>query len=55
MLPVEEFLRTHQSYIVNISFVDKLTREGFIILKDKTSIPVSVRKKEEVVKRLTGS
>jgi two-component system, LytTR family, response regulator len=55
MLPIEEFLRTHQSYIVNINFVDKLTREGFIILKDKTSIPVSVRKKEEVVKRLTGA
>ena len=54
LLPADEFLRTHQSYIVNISFVEKLTKEGFVVLKDKTSIPVSVRKKEEVTKKLTS-
>lgn len=53
MLPGNEFLRCHQSYLVNIKFIDKLTKEGFIILKDKSSIPVSVRKKEEIMKKLT--
>ena len=52
MLPEDEFIRTHQSYIVNICCIEKLTKEGFIILNNKASIPVSVRKKEEVTKRL---
>ena len=54
LLPKNEFIRTHQSYIVNCSFVEKVTKEGFVILKDKTNIPVSVRKKEEVIRKLTS-
>lgn len=53
LLPSYEFIRSHQSYIVNISFIEKLTKEGFLVLKNGANVPVSVRKKEEVVRKLT--
>jgi two-component system LytT family response regulator len=44
------FLRTHQSYLVNKSYIHRYhLREGMLDLKDGTKIPVSLRKKEMVV------
>lgn len=40
------FIRPHQSYIVNIKFIDKYDKSGMIYLKDGKKIPVSSRKKE---------
>ena len=43
------FLRTHQSYLINGSYIDRYhPKEGIIYLKDATEIPVSSRKKEMV-------
>ncbi len=46
------FIRTHQSYIVNTAFVFKYLKEGTLVLKKDIKIPVSVRKREEVLKRI---
>lgn len=43
------FLRCHQSYLVNFLFVKKYYREGFLEMTNKEMIPVSIRKKEEVL------
>ncbi|MEN5380005.1 LytR/AlgR family response regulator transcription factor [Sphingobacterium kitahiroshimense] len=43
------FLRCHQSYLVNFLYVKKYYREGFLEMTNKEMIPVSIRKKEEVL------
>lgn len=40
------FIRPHQSFIVNLKFIDKYDKSGIIHLKNKKEIPVSSRKKE---------
>lgn len=55
LLPEKWFLRPHQSYLVNTTCIDRYIKTGYIILKDQTQIPVSVRKKEVVVQKLTQS
>ncbi|TDQ29936.1 LytR/AlgR family response regulator transcription factor [Tenacibaculum caenipelagi] len=46
-----DFLRVHQSHLVNIQFIKEFIKSdgGYLVLKNKTTIPVSVRKKNEVV------
>ena len=51
-LPSEFFIRTHQSYIVNINFVDKLDKNRMIYLKNGKMIPLAIRKKEEFISKL---
>ncbi|WP_121147337.1 LytR/AlgR family response regulator transcription factor [Tenacibaculum discolor] len=41
------FTRPHQSYIVNLKFIDKYDKSGVIHLKNGKKIPVSTRKKEQ--------
>jgi len=52
LLPEDCFLRPHQSYLVNIMYVDKYLKVGDLILKDKTEIPVSTRRKDHIVQRI---
>lgn len=40
------FLRPHQSYMVNLKFIDKYDKSGEIVLRNQKKIPVSTRKKE---------
>ncbi|WP_442266094.1 LytR/AlgR family response regulator transcription factor [Tenacibaculum sp. ZS6-P6] len=51
-LPENLFLRTHQSYVVNLKFIDKYDKTGYAFLKSGVKIPVSIRKREEFVSRL---
>lgn len=53
LLPEQWFVRPHQSYLVNLTYVDKLIKSGLLILKNKTEIPVSIRKKDYVLQRLS--
>ncbi|MFT3980086.1 MAG: LytTR family DNA-binding domain-containing protein [Ferruginibacter sp.] len=48
------FFRTHQSHLINMLYFDYYLKgdDGSIILKDKTAIPLSVRKKEEFLNSL---
>lgn len=45
------FVRPHQSHLVNLSFIRKLDKSdgGFLVLKDKSKIPVSARKKQQII------
>ncbi|WP_424961015.1 LytR/AlgR family response regulator transcription factor [Ekhidna sp.] len=44
------FVRPHQSFMVNLRFIDKYDKSGIIHLKNGTIIPVSSRKKEAFIK-----
>ncbi len=48
MLPVPPFFRAHQSHMVNIRFVRKLTRDegDSLLMMDKAVIPLARRRKE---------
>jgi two-component system LytT family response regulator len=48
------FLRIHKSHLVNKTFIDTYRNEGSVILKDKTSLPVSRQRKQEVAAVLKG-
>jgi two-component system, LytTR family, response regulator len=50
MLTEPGFFRPHQSHLINMSFFEKLDKRkgGGIIMSDKSRVPVSVRKKEEL-------
>lgn len=55
MLAASGFMRVHQSHLVNLSmvfFYDKTNGEA--VLKDKTTVPVASRKKEELLKTIQG-
>ncbi len=54
LLSTHGFIRLHQSHLVNISFFERFHKldGGYVILKDKTEIPVSTRKKEQLMKML---
>ena len=46
------FIRTHNQYIVNINYIKKVSKSDgvYIVLSNKKTIPVSRRKREEVLK-----
>lgn len=49
-LPLEMFVRSHRSYIVNLLFVQKISRNQ-ILLTDGSEIPMSPRNRDEVLMR----
>lgn len=54
ILSDEGFVRTHQSHLVNVNYIKEFIKSdgGYIVLKNGDSIPVSVRKKSEVIQLL---
>lgn len=48
-LVLANFIRPHQSYMVNMKFIDKYDKSGVIHLKNGNKIPVSSRKKDHFV------
>ena len=53
-LDAEEFIRVHQSHLVNFKHVSRYIKGngGHLVMKDETEIPVSRRKKMELIERL---
>lgn len=49
-----DFIRCHQSHLVNKKFIKSLLKEdsGYLLMDDNTRIPVSRNKKENVIKAL---
>jgi two-component system LytT family response regulator len=45
----KNFTRPHQSFMVNLKFIDKYDKSGIIYLKNGQKIPVSSRKKEAFI------
>ncbi len=56
LLAENNFLRVHHGHLINLNFVKKYVRSdgGYIVLNDGTSIPISVRKKAEVLEKLAN-
>lgn len=54
LLPEDWFIRTHQSYLVNYNCIERLHKDGYMILRNGTEIPVSTRRKDYVMQFLTG-
>ena len=54
LLSIHGFIRPHQSHLININYFDRFHKSdgGYVILKDKSEIPVSSRKKEQLLKML---
>ena len=50
-LSIASFIRPHQSFMVNLKFIDKYDKSGTIHLKNGKKIPVSFRKKESFLAR----
>lgn len=52
MLKDYQFFRPHQSHIVNINYIKKYHKldGGYLILQDKSTIPVATRKRDELMK-----
>lgn len=46
------FVRVHKSHLVNMKYVSSMDRDGFIWLHNGQSVPVSRRRKEEVLNML---
>ena len=51
-LPTKNFLRVHRSYIVNIDKIDAISDNRELLTIKNTSIPISRRNREEVIKYL---
>ncbi len=48
------FFRIHQSHLINLKYIDHYSKldGGAVVMKDKTTIPVARRKKEDFLKLL---
>ena len=55
-LKPDEFLRVHKSYTANLNYVKRFSNldGGELILKGGVSLPVSRRKKEDVLNAITN-
>lgn len=48
------FIRVHQSHLININYFDYFEKsEDMVFMKDKTSVPVSTRKKDQLLKLIS--
>ena len=52
ILPVDIFLRTHQSYIVNKNHIDKFMKSGLLIMKDGSEVPVATRRRDVIIQHI---
>lgn len=53
LLPEEQFMRVHHSFLVNLSVVKRFKKDdAMLILSDGTEVPVSKSKKDLLMKRL---
>lgn len=56
LLGVYGFFRVHQSHLINIKFISRFEKKdgGFVVLTDKTHIPVSQRKRQKLFEMFDG-
>jgi len=54
LLKKSHFIRVHQSHLVNTKYIKEYIKSdgGYLVLKDKSTVPVSVRKRAEVMEVL---
>ena len=51
MLKAYDFIRVHQSHLVNLQYIHSFIKSdgGYLLMQNKKTVPVSVRKKAEVI------
>ena len=56
MLKDYQFIRVHQSHLINLQYVKEFIKSdgGYLVLKNKDNVPVSVRKRAEVIETISG-
>jgi two-component system LytT family response regulator len=56
LLDQKHFFRIHQTYLVNMQHVQRYVRDdgGYVIMQDKSKIPIAKRRKEEFMSLLKG-
>ena len=56
MLEGSDFIRVHQSHLINYNYVHSYVKKegGYLLLKDDTQIPVSMRKRAELMERMAS-
>ncbi len=56
LLVEADFLRVHQSHLVNMGAVQRYIRDdgGYVVMKDGTKLPIAKRRKEEFLSLLRG-
>ncbi|WKD86480.1 Sensory transduction protein LytR [Polaribacter huanghezhanensis] len=56
LLKNNSFLRVHQSHLVNTKYIKEFIKSdgGYLVLKDKSTVSVSVRKRAEVIEALAN-
>jgi len=52
ILPESIFFRPHQSYLVNLHYVEKYNKQGYLLLKTGLHVPVAFRKRESIVETI---
>lgn len=54
ILKEHNFIRVHQSHLVNLNFIDRIHKTGFtsVVMKNGKEIPISTRKKEALLNAL---
>lgn len=52
LLQDQGFFRVHQSHLINLNFIERFDKKagGTLVMKDGTTVPVSYRKKESLLK-----
>ncbi len=57
LLDQYNFFRTHQSHLINLSFIDKYVKGkgGYVLMSDGTHIEVAVRRKDAFMNKLSNS
>ncbi len=53
ILPEDDFVRCHQSYLVRLDNVIKIDREDHLVLRNGNTIPVATRRKEAVLQMIS--
>ena len=56
MLKEYQFLRVHQSHLINTKYIKEFIKSdgGYLLLSDNSNVPVSVRKRTEVLEVLSS-
>jgi len=49
-LTPHNFIRAHNSHLVNKKFISFIDHDGFAVLKDSSRVEVSRRRKDEVIR-----
>jgi two-component system LytT family response regulator len=49
------FYRVHKSHIVNINYVTKFLRSGYLLLEDNSTVEIAKKAKDNFLKRIMGN